>query len=249
VQIGAQISESHQRIQAEQQRAQMEAQAREITFQRESQLQQARLQTESAYKQQQLALEKQRLEQVGQINAAKLRDTALKAADQSAFAQDLAGGMSIEQALYRHPRLATPGAAIQAHRDTQDATGRGLDLRRQALDLSRERLEASKQAQEDRKEKPPTLSELQAALKAEEDPDEQERLRKDIRERIHPSTPMTMENAPEWFKKAVASSKAALAANPTSGKRVRVKAPDGSTGTVPSENLEHFLRQGYSRVE
>lgn len=146
VSIGASIAEARQRIAAEQTRTLMEAQARSTTNERESQLEQARLQTLTAYRTEQLGLHKQQLEQAAQINAARTKEAALKMADQHGFAADLANGVPMEQALYRHPRLSTPSAAVAAHKAGLDATEAKLDLSRQRLELRQQEFERKKNA-------------------------------------------------------------------------------------------------------
>lgn len=148
VQIGVDVKQAKARLQAEnqrlaveQQRTQMEAQARADTLQRQQQMENARIQTEAAYKQAQIGLKKQQLDQVEQLNAIKTRDAAMKVADQQGFASDLAGGMPIEQALFRHPRLSSPAAAIAAHKDALDMAGQRLDLAKQKLDQQKEEFE------------------------------------------------------------------------------------------------------------
>lgn len=146
VSIGASIAEARQRIAAEQTRTMMEAQARAVTNERETQLEQARLQTETAFKNEQLGLRKQQLEQAAQINAQRTRDAALKMADQHGFAADLKSGMPIEQALYRHPRLSTPSAAVAAHKAGLDVSEERLQLSRDRLDLQQKEFERKRDA-------------------------------------------------------------------------------------------------------
>ena len=146
LQVGAQVKESKQRLAAEQQRTEMESQARAATLDREKQMESARLQTEKAYHQAQIGLRQQQLDQVAQVNAAKAKDAALKMADQQGFAKDLAGGMPIEQALFRHPRLSSPAAAIAAHKDQLDMAGQRLDLAKQKLDMQRQQIEDKQNA-------------------------------------------------------------------------------------------------------
>lgn len=142
-----QVSNEQQRLQAENVRTQAEAQARAATLKREQTMQQQELATRTAYQQAQIGLKKQQLDQVAQMNAAKTKAAAAKLQDQHGFATDIAGGMNIEQALFRHPTLSTPQAAIAAHKDS-------LDLGQQRLDLSRQRLEDAQQNFEARQNKP-----------------------------------------------------------------------------------------------
>lgn len=164
--LGTQAAEAKQRLQAEQARTAMEAQLRSQMIERQTRMEQARLQAQTAYHQQQLELRNQRLQQFQQVNDAHLKDTALKAADQQGFAQDLAGGMSVEQALYRHPRLTTPGAAVAAHKDTLDEAGSALGLRQQGLDLAAKRLEMQQQALQDREARPDKIGTMDIPLPA-----------------------------------------------------------------------------------
>jgi hypothetical protein len=153
LQLGASLAEAQQRLAAEEHRTQMEAQLRQQTLQHETQMQQARLQTETAYHTAELGMQKDRLAQAAQIAGertahaaavleqrkkiqdAKAADAAAKMADQDGFAKDLAGGMSVEQALFRHPHLTTPTAAIAAHTAALDSTGDRLGLAKRRLDL------------------------------------------------------------------------------------------------------------------
>lgn len=145
--LGVQVSGEQQRLQAENTRTQMEAQARAATLKREQTMQQQELATRTAYQQAQIGLKKQQLDQIAQMNAAKTKAAAAKLQDQHGFASDIAGGMNIEQALFRHPTLSTPQAAIAAHKDA-------LDLGQQRLDLSRQRLEDAQQNFQARQNKP-----------------------------------------------------------------------------------------------
>lgn len=148
LQVGAQVKESKARLAAEQQRTEMEAQARAATLQREQQMEQARLQTQKAYEQAQIGLRQQRLDQIEQVNAARTKDAALKMADQKGFADDLAGGMPIEQALFRHPRLSSPAAAIAAHKDQLDMAGQRLDLAQKKLEEQKREFEERQQSKQ-----------------------------------------------------------------------------------------------------
>jgi len=152
LQVGAQVAEESQRLQAENTRTQMEAQARAASLKQEQTMQKQRLETETAYKQAQIGLRKQQLDEVGKVNAAKTKAAAMKLQDQHGFASDVAGGMPIDQALFRHPSLATPQAAIAAHKDR-------LDLGQQRLDLSKQRLEQAQEQLETRKNKPVEIGE------------------------------------------------------------------------------------------
>jgi hypothetical protein len=132
MQLGAALAQEQQRLAAEEHRTQMEAQARQENLQRETQMQQARLATETAYHTAELGLQKSRLEETARATAArtqqagavlaqrkaeadaKAQDAAARMADQQGFATDLAGGMPVDKALFRHPRLTTPAAAVAA---------------------------------------------------------------------------------------------------------------------------------------
>lgn len=164
VSVAQQAVAERDRIQEAQARTALEGQLRSEQIAREQQLQQARLQTTAAYRQNVLELQKQRLDEVATVNAARLRETALKAADQAGFNQDLASGMPIEQAYYRHPR-ATTTQAIAAHKDTLDAAGEHLRLAQDRLDLEKRRLED----QENRKPKGATMADLKDAMATEKD--------------------------------------------------------------------------------
>lgn len=153
LQIGSQVAEANARISAEQTRAQMEAQARQQTLESEHLIQQQRLATETAYRKTELNLQQARLAEVAKVNAAKTREAALVLADKQGFAADLAGGMPLEQALYRHPRISSPAAVESAQKAALDLGSQRLALRKSELDL--------RQQQEDRAAakaaKPPEL--------------------------------------------------------------------------------------------
>jgi hypothetical protein len=139
----ASIASERQRIAAERQRTEMEAQARAATEQRISLESQAQLQTQKAYHDAQLSMRQHQLEQAAQINAQRTREAALKMADESGFADDIKKGMSIEAALYRHPRVSSPANVLQAHKQA-------LDLGSQRLELSKQRLAEKTQADQER---------------------------------------------------------------------------------------------------
>lgn len=134
LQIGASIGEEQNRLQAENARTIMESQARADANKRSMLENQARIQTEAAYRTSEIGLRQQALKQQADVVAAHTRDAALKLADQQGFAADLAGGMKVEDALYRHPRLATPAAVTSAHKDALDLGSQRLDLARSSLD-------------------------------------------------------------------------------------------------------------------
>lgn len=224
LQIGSQVAEAQQRLQQEQAHAAATAQAHTAQLAQDAKIEQARLQTATAYHQQTLELQKQRLEQVQQQNAQKLRATAMKAADQQGFAQDMAGGASVEQALFRHPSLATPGAAIAAHKDTLDAAGQHLELQRQQLDLSKGRLDLARQAMEDRENKGASVPEMKAARDATTDEGAKSLLQDKLDQRASDmatrgSVPMTPDNAPGFVKSAIAA----------------VRPPKGGTTSAPKK--------------
>jgi hypothetical protein len=160
LQLGVSLAQEQQRLAAEEHRTQMEAQVRQQSLQHETLMQQARLQTETAYHAAELGMQRDRLNQAAQATEArtahagavlaqrtKIQDAraaaaAAKMADQDGFAKDLAVGMPVEQALYRHPHLTTPAAAIQAHKAAQDTTGERLELSKRRLDLQERVLKA-----------------------------------------------------------------------------------------------------------
>ena len=133
--IGASIGQEQARLQAEHERTLMEATARAETAKQSALQAQARIQTEAAYRTATLGLQQQRLQDAKAENDAKTKEAALKLADQQGFAADMKSGMKIEDALFRHPRLSTPAAAVAAHKDTLDLGTQRLDLRQQQIDL------------------------------------------------------------------------------------------------------------------
>lgn len=138
--IGASIGEEEARLQAENVRTQMEYQARAETQKQEALRQQARLQTETAYRTATLGLRQQALQDAAAVNVAKTRDAALKLADQQGFATDLKSGMSMQDALYRHPRISTPASAVAAKKSDEDLASSRLDLREKEFEFKRNKV-------------------------------------------------------------------------------------------------------------
>ena len=144
-------ADARQRLALERTKIQQEAQARSAqlaqqtqaenaTNQRQMYEQQARLQTQAAYHDAEIALAQERINVHAQAAAEKSKAAALKMADQHGFADDLAKGMPIEQALYRHPN-ASPASAIAAHKDTLDLASGRLEVAKKNLELRGKELE------------------------------------------------------------------------------------------------------------
>ncbi len=230
LQIGSQVAEANARISAEQTRTAMEAQARQQTLQSEHLLQQQRLATETAYRKTELNLQQARLAEVAKVNAAKTREAALVLADKQGFAADLAGGMPLEQALYRHPRISSPAAVESAQKAALDLGTQRLNLRKSELELqtAREERAAAKAA------KPPELKGTYKATGEDNSTTEVTGPLDQLQDRFGTNLPPSMRR------------KAGPVDN---GQKIRVKGPDGKTGFVPSENLEKFLANGYTRVQ
>lgn len=162
VQSGAQIRHQQAALQQARVQAQMEADARADQQNQENLREEQRLRVQESMRQSEIGLQQQRLQEVQKENDARTRDAALRLADQQGFASDLSKGLPIEQALYRHPRLSTPQAAIAAHKDTLDLASQRLDLaqKRLAMDSdNKDRTAADREkAATDRANKIPMLS-------------------------------------------------------------------------------------------
>jgi hypothetical protein len=110
-------------------------------------MQQARLQTETAYHAAELGMQKRPAEPGRAGHGRRGRRTpgrcwrserkfrmpraaaaAAKMADQDGFAKDLAGGMSVEQALYRHPHLTTPSGGDPGAQGGAGHHGRAIGI-------------------------------------------------------------------------------------------------------------------------
>lgn len=225
VQTGQSIAAARQRIDAENARTQMEAQARQQTLQEETLRRNAQLQTEAAYRKTQLALEQQRLDAAAQINAAKTHEAAMVLADKQGFAADLAGGMPVEQALYRHPRISSPAAVESARRDA-------LNLGDQRIKLAQQRAEQEAQRIKIAQDKAAAVPEIKGTVIQRDD---QGREIGSIRGNLSQVQTQAGTNAPPMMRPPV--------------EKVRVKDPKGKTGLVPAENLQKFLDNGYTRVQ
>lgn len=136
--IGVQVAGERARLQQESQRAQMETQARQAELQRQTQYEQARLATEQARVQAETGLRQQRLNQIAAENEQKTKAAAMKFADQRGYAQDLQGGMSHEQALYRHPLVMTPAGIADAQKEDAGLSAQHLQLARDRLSFQEE---------------------------------------------------------------------------------------------------------------
>ncbi len=229
--IGAQVKESQQRIAAEQARTQMEAKIHADVLNNEKLVQQQRLATETAYRNTQLELQKARLDEAAKVNAAKTREAALVLADKHGFAQDLQAGMPLEQALYRHPRISSPAAVESAQKAALDLGTQRLNLRKSELDLQQQREDraAAKAA------KPPELKTRVTYKPGQDTPDvETEGPISQMQQQFGTNLPATLQGR---------------ATGDATGRKIRVKGPDGKTGFVPSENLEQFLANGYTRLQ
>lgn len=174
VQLGASIKARKQQMQQDQQQAQLEAQTRQQQIAQQGALASARLKYENALQHQTLQLSKLRLDQVEKANAQRTQAAAMKLAEQQSFARDLAGGMPMQQALLRHPNLATPAAAMGAVREGRlsqeeqereqyraqqlSAQDKAMALRKRALDLSETALNQRTQAQQAKATAPPMVT-------------------------------------------------------------------------------------------
>lgn len=150
--LGSQVAEASQRLQAENTRTQMEAQARAQSLKREQTMQQQELATKKAYQDAQVGLKKQQLDQIGAMNAAKMKAAAGHIAALHKYGSLVGGGMSHQDALFQVPELATPQNLASAQKTDED-------LGSQRLELSRQRLEFQQQQGEARRNKPVEVGE------------------------------------------------------------------------------------------
>ncbi len=140
-QIGAGIAQERSRLASEQERAGIEAQVRQQELQRQTSYENTRLATEKARTDAEIGLRAANLQRLQEQNAFTMKVAATKMADQQGFAKDLAAGMSVEQALFRHPTLASPTAITQARKDAQDISAQHLQIARDRLAMEQERLD------------------------------------------------------------------------------------------------------------
>ncbi len=110
LQIGAQIGEEQNRLNAEKERAQMELQARQKTAEQEHAMQQARMATEQAYRQNEIGLRQQQLQQAQQVNTFRVQQAATLLAKHAQADKFIAQGMPHAEALWR-AGLGTPAMA------------------------------------------------------------------------------------------------------------------------------------------
>lgn len=164
LEIARAANDAKERLNLERRRVQLESQQRAQALQQESTIrqqtnerqdaeQQARLQTEAAYHDAEIGLAQQRLSDEQAVNAQRVHAAALKMADQHGFASDLASGVPIEQALYRHPN-ANPSSAIAAHKSALNLAGDRVAIAQKNLDLRARQLDQQDRSLKDRENKP-----------------------------------------------------------------------------------------------
>lgn len=141
-QLGAGIAEAKAHLAQQAANAEMESQARQQTQAREYHMEQARIAQQKAYQDSQIGLRAQALNETAKRNALETQKAAALLMEHRGFAQDLQSGMTTEDALVRHPLLATPTAVMGAHKEAADATGRALDLRQRGLELREQEAQA-----------------------------------------------------------------------------------------------------------
>lgn len=142
------LSLERQRLAQQHQQAQQQNEIAQQVQQRENLEQQARLQTQTAYRDAQISLEQQRVQLAAQVSAVRARDAAVKMADQHGFYQDLAGGMPVAQALFRHPH-ANPASAIAMTKDSA-----AIDAAKERLALANKNLQLRQREIQDRENNP-----------------------------------------------------------------------------------------------
>lgn len=240
----ASIANERTRLSQERAHAEMEAQSHAAVENRLALENQARLQTVKAYHDAELGIRQQRLEQAAAINQQKVREEALKMADQHGFANDLASGMPIEQALFRHPRLSSPSAALAAHRQSLDRTADRIDIAKRNLDLRGREL-GDREAHEVReREKGSGIVGLDTTGGL---------TLRNVESMSGPGQALIHEKGtnlpPEVRASLLRPGTPPLATPNPSGKTVRVKHPDGKSGFIPVSNLPAALKQGYTEIK
>lgn len=141
--IGAQLSESRQRLAAENNRVAMEANIRSQTLQQESLREQVRIQTQKAYHDSQIGLQQQHLAQIQQVNAMKIKQAAMKVAAQQKLNGLLRAGVPLDKALYQVPELSSPTLINEIERQAQqhaDSTRR-MNLTESGQAIANKRLD------------------------------------------------------------------------------------------------------------
>lgn len=88
---------------------QMEFQARQQVQQQQQLKQQQQLAVENQYKQAEIGLRQANLKRASEAATMKTQEEAKKFAELTGLSQDVQGGMSPQQAIFKHPSLITPG--------------------------------------------------------------------------------------------------------------------------------------------
>lgn len=144
--LGAQAAQANADAQQKRQQLQQESAARQQQLESETLRALAQIQTSQAYHNEQVALRQRALDQQAAVASQRATAAAQQIADQKGFAADLASGMPVEQALYRHPRLSTPQAVESAAKakEAAAATADRLNNAHERLRQSQERIDAAK---------------------------------------------------------------------------------------------------------
>lgn len=211
---------------------------------------------QNAYRTAQIGLGKQRIADQQAVAAAKARDAALQFADEQAFAQEIASGTKIPEAMMKHPRVrpsvvsalaSTTTMALPAPQEISPGV-RILQTSPNRYQVLPKQVDAAKQEK---------LKTLHAELKrlgdlyevsSEADrPGIQARIDENERKRIALTTeePRVKGTAEDLLRKT--GMEIPTTAEP-SGKRVRVRSKEGKVGTIPAEQLEEALAEGYTQL-
>jgi len=133
LQLGINIAQHQQRLQAQQEQAAMEAQVRAKQLEQETAFQQQKIQMDQAYKDQMIGVQKSRLEEAARKNALVTKAAAAKFAAQEQFRRRVAGGEDPAKAMLElGPSMAASagdfGAALRSAKGPTKAVWVPKDL-------------------------------------------------------------------------------------------------------------------------
>ena len=273
VQIGAQIAESRARMSQQAQEFQMRADAQAKANQEEYDLQQQRIQVTKAYQQQQIALRKQQLDQVKAVNDAKTANAARQYAAQQQLQkrlQTIDADPSLAESQRNSARVRAifdygatthlPGtemtAMINASRPPKATVPASIDSSSNpdftivtqpngTVSLHPKSSQKDGNVKVQLKEGDPltTMSRSQAFSLMHSAPPGSFMDTNDINRSAFPP-PSSPPSSP--FGTLVPRTKPV--AQPSDA-RVRVQDPNGKIGSIPRENLDKALQQGYTVVQ
>lgn len=110
----ARIQAEQQRTQMEMEQAKMELDAKTKVQQEQAMKQSQQLQIENARKDAELGLRQAQLKQAGDVAQAHARDAALNFADHDAFSKEVQAGAPPEKAIWNHPRVLGSSGVMSA---------------------------------------------------------------------------------------------------------------------------------------